>query len=460
MLAAPKRARFVAACALAVFALTAVVYIHDGETIKQGGPMRVASIPNTPSHLLEAGMKDNITIRIYNASSKNIDDVIMNQTIDIPDIKDPVEEAPIEGDDEDSDDSAPQHGDVRDAEYTPAGHVHSGSARRRTGDGFGTYSPGGGLNVEDEAPAPDEVGDDDTLGAEGTDILGRPTHGCVTMDDGVVVCSHNHTEQEAHSAANASYEINWTNITKPFDEGNDRIMHAADEKTQEIEGASPSPLKDPFEATLYYQWCSPGPHSTECDPHPHPCNETCGFPGQLHEGRVFCEEIVTLKKVDEAKCSFPKPPGLHKNCPATPACVEWHTGTPTCPQRPCDSSPVVVSATSTCHQVIDNLLVSDSMCIDQGKTKPIVTKTCTFPRCQTCAGLGGPLGGAQERCCLSYGYGGNGYIDSGCAHEIFSEHGDQEERRECRNGRYRCRTATSTDKGCYWTGGYCAPNRL
>jgi len=103
--------------------------------------------------------------------------------------------------------------------------------------------------------------------------------------------------------------------------------------------------------------------------------------------------------------------------------------------------------------------VDQSACTSAPTPSP--TRSPTPPPTKgTCAGLGGALGGNQERCCLSYGYGGNGYVDGGCAHEIFAEHGAQEERRECRNGRYRCRTATATHTGCYWTGGYCAPNRL
>jgi len=81
----------------------------------------------------------------------------------------------------------------------------------------------------------------------------------------------------------------------------------------------------------------------------------------------------------------------------------------------------------------------------------------TKASCSTAGAAG--FGSAQEKCCLSYGnYHGDGHISGGCAEEVFHEGGDSEERRECRgSGHYKCRSATPTHTGCYWTGHYCAP---
>jgi len=238
--------------------------------------------------------------------------------------------------------------------------------------------------------------------------------------------------------------------------------YVTDESTSKTEYAAS--MKERQQKWLTPYWdvdtkqgsCTEAPCAVHADQH-------CEGGGDMIDTKKGCQRPGTTQTGCEFQCQRSGEPTTEFQHVAKPlkdkTFVKWVASEiPACPHRACDSSPVVVSGTVTCHQVIDHAIVSDSMCIDDGKIKPIVTKTCSFPACQTCAGLGGALGGAQERCCLSYGYGGNGYINGGCANEIFSETGDYEERRECRNGRYRCRSRTATDRGCYWTGGYCAPN--
>jgi hypothetical protein len=272
------------------------------------------------------------------------------------------------------------------------------------------------------------------------------------------------SEKNAKGDEKAMKKIAVTNVGEH--EGNAK-KYATDEATSKSEYSAAMKEREQKWLTPYWDVdtkqgsCTEAPCAVHADQH-------CQAGGDMIDTKKGCQRPGTTQTGCEFQCKRTGEPSTefeHVDKPTKEKTfVKWvSSDIPMCPQRPCNSAAVTVTTSITCHQVIDDAIVTDSMCIDDGKAKPdVISKTCQYERCPkaTCAGKGGAVGGAQERCCVSYGYGGNGHIDGGCAHEIFSETGDYEERRECRNGRYRCRSATATHTGCYWNGGYCAPNRL
>jgi len=114
------------------------------------------------------------------------------------------------------------------------------------------------------------------------------------------------------------------------------------------------------------------------------CTTTCGFPGAVLKGRVFCEEVVSGKEVSDAKCNFwnhPKPDLKTQTCAATPACVHYIVKTPSelgkaCTET-CGFGGSVLDGSVTCHEKVSGSAVGDAKCSYWDIKKPLLpTKKC------------------------------------------------------------------------------------
>jgi len=117
------------------------------------------------------------------------------------------------------------------------------------------------------------------------------------------------------------------------------------------------------------------------------CNAECGFKGNVLQGKVFCQEVESGKKVADSKCGYwklLKPDVPTETCPATPACVEFKTSKPSeaCTTT-CSFNGTTLFGDVWCEETVSGTKVTDAKCTHWNQTKPEkLSKKC--PATPTC----------------------------------------------------------------------------